>query len=83
MYDTRTSGSVYPMSGLGNVTYRESFNEFRNKLKAEAIDDPGASDMSMVGGMGNGVNKEPLLTPQDVVNTRTETKKSTKKKINK
>jgi predicted kinase/nicotinamide mononucleotide adenylyltransferase len=83
MYDTRTSNSVYPMSGLGNVTYRESFNEFRNKLKAEAIDDPGASDMSMVGGMGNGVNKEPLLTPQDVVNTRTETKKSTKKKINK
>ena len=133
-YDNRTSGSVYPMSGLGNVTYRESFSKFRGKLDelsdvtkatykdkakgdlqtkqgeysqavgsgsdevskqiltkiksrqrgirraSEAIDDPGASDMSMVGGMGNGVNKEPLQTPQDVANTRTENKR-TKKKI--
>ena len=78
-FDNRTSGSVYPMSGLGNVTYRESFNNFRSKLKKESIDDPGGSDMSMVGGLGNGVNKEPLQTPQDVANTRTENKRAKKK----
>jgi predicted kinase/nicotinamide mononucleotide adenylyltransferase len=81
-FDNRTSGSVYPMSGLANVTYRESFDKFRSKLKSEAIDDPGGSDMSMVGGLGNGVNKEPLQTQQDVVNTRSENK-SSKKKLNK
>ena len=80
MYDTRTSGSVYPMSGLGNVTYRESFDKFRSKLKKESIDDPGASDMGMVGGMGNGADKEPVQTQQDAVNSRSENKR-TKKKI--
>ena len=83
-FDNRTSGSVYPMSGLGNVTYRENFNKFRNKLKGESIDDPGGSDMSMTGGVGNGVNKEPMQTPQDVMNTRSEgSKKTIKKKLNK
>ena len=81
-YDTRTSGSVYPMSGLGDATYRESFNKFRNKLKKEAIDDPGATDMGTFGGMGNGVNKEPMQTPLDKVATRAENK-SIKKKTNK
>ena len=64
-YDTRTSGSVYPMSGLGNATYRESFNSFKSKLKKEAIDDPGSSEMGTFGGIGNGVNKEPMQTPLD------------------
>ena len=79
-YDTRTQGSVYPMSGLGNVTYRESFSKFRSKVK-EAIDDPGASDMGMFGGMGNAVNKEPLETPLNKFSSSGETTK--KKKINK
>jgi cytidyltransferase-like protein len=68
-YDTRTQGTVYPMSGMGDVTYREetNFKSFRNKIK-EAIDDPGANDMG-VGGVLNGAsNKEPLVTPQDVKN---------------
>jgi predicted kinase len=79
-YDTRTSGSVYPMSGLGDVTYRESFSKFRTKVK-EAIDDPGATDMGTFGGMGNGVNKDPLVTPSDkFVTSGPDTKK---KKINK
>lgn len=73
-YDTRTQGSVYPMSGLGNVTYRESFSKFRKKM-SEAIDDPGASDMGTFGGMANGVNKEPMQTPLDKVGTQTINKK--------
>lgn len=36
-FDTRQQGTVYPMSGLGDVTYRESvtFKKFRDKLKDE------------------------------------------------
>ena len=79
-YDTRTQGTVYPMSGLGNVTYRESFTNFRNKVK-EAIDDPGAVDMGTFGGMGNAVNKEPLQTPVDKFVTSGPN--TNKKKINK
>lgn len=79
-FDTRTSGSVYPMSGLGNVTYREDFSSFRNKLKKEGIDD---ADMSMVGGLGNGVNKEPMVTPGDRISTQVTPKKLIKKRINK
>lgn len=80
-YDTRTQGSVYPMGGLGNATYRESFDKFRNKLKSESIDDPGLSDMGTFGGMANGVNKEPMVTQADK-NIPTESKKKIKK-INK
>ena len=133
------------MSGLGNTTYRESFNKFRNKvkkeshewanvvknapdehrvsyhkhdsnkkapfspgktsvwfvkkdskwhefgdhgpynysnlLKKEAIDDPGASDMGTFGGMGNGVDKEPLETPLNKFSSSGDNTK--KKKINK
>jgi predicted kinase len=79
-WDNRTSGTVYPMSGLGNATYRESFSKFRNKVK-EAIDDPGATDMGTFGGMGNGVNKEPLQTPLNKFSSSGESTK--KKKINK
>lgn len=80
-WDNRTSGTVYPMSGLGNVTYRESFSKFRNKVKKEAIDSPGTTDMGMFGGMGNSVNKEPLQTPLDKFSLSGEY--TNKKKINK
>lgn len=80
-YDTRNQGSVYPMGGLGNVSYRESFDKFRSKLKSESIDEPGTTEMGMAG-MANGVNKEPLVTPADKVNSRAESK-TTKKKLNK
>lgn len=64
-YDTRQQGTVYPMSGLGDVTYREQkeFSSFR-KIK-EAIDDPGANDMGVGGTLGGATNKEPLVTPAD------------------
>lgn len=79
-YDTRQQGGVYPMGGLGNTTYRESFNTFRTKLKKESIDDPGASDMGTFGGMGNGVNKEPLQTQLDKLATTSENKPLKKKR---
>jgi len=81
-FDTRTSDSVYPMSGLGNTTYNETFNKFRNKLKGEAIDSPG-TDMGSYGGVGNGVNKEPMQTLQDKVSTSTMKNKSLKKRLDK
>lgn len=65
-FDTRQQGTVYPMSGLGDVTYRESrdFKSFRNKLK-EAIDDPGAVDMGVGGVLNGSTNKEPMQSYND------------------
>jgi len=64
-YDTRQQGTVYPMSGLGDVTYREQkqFSKFRKVL--EAIDDPGANDMGVGGTLGGASNKEPMVTSSD------------------
>ena len=61
-FDTRQQGTVYPMSGLGDVTYREQkeFKSFR-RFK-EAIDDPGANDMGVGGVLGGSMNKEPMQT---------------------
>lgn len=65
-FDTRQQGTVYPMSGLGNVTYREQreFKSFRTKLK-EAIDDPGAVDMGVGGVLNGATNKEPMQSYKD------------------
>lgn len=65
-FDTRQQGTVYPMSGLGDVTYRESrdFKSFRNKIK-ESIDDPGAVDMGVGGVLGGASNKEPMQSYND------------------
>ena len=65
-YDTRQQGTVYPMSGLGDVTYREQvdFKNFRNKVR-EAIDDPGANDMGVGGTLGGASNKEPMQSYKD------------------
>lgn len=79
-FDNRTSGTVYPMSGLGNVTYRESFEKFRNKLKKESIDEPGTVEMGTFGGLGNGVNKEGPVTPLDRVSTQVTPSKKKKLK---
>lgn len=75
-FDTRQQGTVYPMSGLGDVTYREEVeNKYTNmelaespakrfnQIRKEAIDDPGAVDMGVGGVLGGGGNKEPLETP--------------------
>ena len=65
-FDTRQQGTVYPMSGLGDVTYRENvnFKQFRNKI-VEAIDDPGASDMGLSGVLSGSTNKEPMQSYKD------------------
>lgn len=65
-FDTRQQGTVYPMSGLGDVTYREQkeFSSFRKTIK-EAIDDPGAVDMGVGGVLNGATNKEPLQTYKD------------------
>jgi cytidyltransferase-like protein len=62
-FDTRQQGTVYPMSGLGNVTYSEQKELKKFKQFVEAIDDPGAYDMGVSGGEYGATNKEPLITP--------------------
>ena len=64
-FDTRQQGTVYPMSGLGDVTYKEQkeFSSFR-KVK-EALDDPGAVDMGVGGTLGGATNKEPMQSYKD------------------
>jgi predicted kinase len=71
-YDTRGSGTVYPMSGLGNVTYREQ-SEYKytstaevthksfNKFRKESIDSP-STEMGVTGGYHGPSNKEPMDT---------------------
>lgn len=90
-YDTRGSGTVYPMSGLGMVTYREqtenkygstaevtrkSFSKFRK----ESIDSPSV-EMGVTGGYHGPSNKEPLETELDkTVNQSSNLTKKKKKK---
>ena len=65
-FDTRQQGTVYPMSGLGDVTYREEFrfSSFRNKLK-ESHNDPSDSEMGVGGVLNGATNKEPMENPKD------------------
>lgn len=87
-YDTRGSGTVYPMSGLGMVTYREqaenkygstaevtrkSFSKFRK----ESIDSPSV-EMGVTGGYHGPSNKEPLETELDKTLNQTSNKKKKK-----
>jgi len=71
-YDTRGSGTVYPMSGLGMVTYREQrenkytstaevYSKSFRQLRKEAIDSP-SPDMGVTGTAYGPTNKEPLET---------------------
>lgn len=84
-YDTRGSGTVYPMSGLGMVTYREqkenkytsaaevtrkSFKNFRS----EAIDSP-SPDMGVTGTAHGPTNKEPMETLNKIETNPTKKKK--------
>jgi predicted kinase len=61
-FDTRQQGTVYPMSGLGDVTYREhvDFKNFR-----ESYNDPADSEMGVYGVLGGATNKEPMENPRD------------------
>jgi hypothetical protein len=86
-YDTRGSGTVYPMSGLGMVTYREqtdnkygstaevtrkSFTKFRK----ESIDSP-SPEMGVTGGYHGPTNKEP---PESMLDKTANQVSNTKKK---
>jgi predicted kinase len=80
-FDTRQQGTVYPMSGMGDVTYREDVEyKYKNEGLAEkplkkfnsfrsfvgeAIDDPGANDMGVAGTEGGATNKEPMQSYKD------------------
>ena len=57
-FDTRQQGTVYPMSGLGDVTYREQrdFKSFRNKLN-EFNGFQNDTDMGVGGVLGGATNK--------------------------
>lgn len=87
-YDTRGQGTVYPMSGLGLVTYREqtenkygstaevkrkTFNNFR-----ESIDSPSV-EMGVTGGEYGPSNKEPLETQLDKTLNQDSNRKKKKK----
>jgi predicted kinase len=65
-YDTRQQGTVYPMSGLGDVTYREekSFFKFRNAI-SESHMDPGDNEMGVGGVLNGATNKEPIEEPKN------------------
>ena len=78
-FDTRQQGTVYPMSGLGDVTYREQrdFRSFRNSM-LEAIDDPGANDMGVAGVLGGSTAKEPIQNATDNLGITIEKKKKKK-----
>ena len=87
-YDTRAQGSVYPMSGLGNVTYREQKeNKYTStaevtrksfvKFRKESIDSPSV-EMGVTGGEYGPSNKEPLETPGDKVLNQNSNKKKKK-----
>lgn len=91
-YDTRGSGTVYPMAGLSNVNFKEqsvykynnaaevkhkSFNKFRK----EAVDSPSV-EMGVTGGYHGPSNKEPLETQLDkTLNQDSNIKKRKNEKI--
>jgi nicotinamide mononucleotide adenylyltransferase len=78
-FDTRQQGTVYPMSGLGDVTYREEKN-FRNFKKfLESHMDPGDNEMGVGGVLGGSTNKEPMENPKDKLGQTYTIKKNKKK----
>lgn len=81
-YDTRAQGSVYPMSGLGNVTYREQkenkYTKSFQKFRKEAIDSPSV-EMGVTGGYHGPSNKEPMQTQYDKLNSQVSNIKRKKK----
>ena len=78
-YDTRGQGTVYPMSGLGDVTYREetNFTSFRSRVK-ESFMDPGDNEMGVAGVLNGATNKEPIQSPKDNIGITISKKKKKK-----
>ena len=65
-FDTRQQGTVYPMSGLGDVTYRESFKSF-GKLIKEFNGFQNDVESGVGGTLGGSDNKEPMENPKNRV----------------
>ena len=65
-FDTRQQGTVYPMSGLGDVTYREekNFGKFRKTIK-EYNGFQNDQESGFGGMLGGSDNKEPIENPKD------------------
>jgi cytidyltransferase-like protein len=65
-FDTRQQGTVYPMSGLGDVTYREQkdFSNFRKVIK-EYKGFQNDVESGVGGVLGGAGNKEPMDTYKD------------------
>jgi hypothetical protein len=65
-FDTRQQGTVYPMSGLGDVTYREekNFSKFRKVIK-EYNGFQNDQESGFGGTLGGADNKEPIENPKD------------------
>ncbi len=84
-FDTRQQGTVYPMSGLGDVTYREQkeFNSFRKTIKEYKgfQNDPSISDMGVGGVLNGATNFEPMQSYKDAernIGTQIKIKKKNK-----
>jgi dephospho-CoA kinase len=67
-FDTRQQGTVYPMSGLGDVTYREekNFGKFRKTIN-EYNGFQNDQESGFGGTLGGADNKEPIENPKDKV----------------
>ena len=68
-FDTRQQGTVYPMSGLGDVTYREQkeFGSFRKRINEYKgfQNDISISDMGVGGVLNGATNFEPMQSYKD------------------
>jgi len=67
-FDTRQQGTVYPMSGLGDVTYREdkNFGKFRKTIN-EYNGFQNDQESGFAGTLSGADNKEPIENPKDKV----------------
>ena len=84
-FDTRQQGTVYPMSGLGDVTYREQkeFNSFRKTIKEYKgfQNDISIPDMGVGGTLNGATNFEPMQSYKDAernIGTQIKIKKKNK-----
>jgi hypothetical protein len=68
-FDTRQQGTVYPMSGLGDVTYREQkeFSSFIKTIKEYNgfQNDISIPDMGVGGTLNGATNFEPMQSYKD------------------
>jgi cytidyltransferase-like protein len=86
-FDTRQQGTVYPMSGLGDVTYREQkeFGSFRKTIKEVKgfQNDISIPDMGVGGVLNGATNFEPMQSYKDAdrnIGTQIKIKKKKREK---